>query len=237
MQATYSVTSSPEAQSRTSYRTVSGQKSAFISSHAYRAGYAGSAAYLQNSSDSALLAAIAAGDSRAFWRLWSQTEPDLYRVCLAQMDGNHADAEDALSAMRLKAFEALSSMAATINLPRAWLIRSTRNLCRDIRRGSLRRTARAIHIDHVQQEVADPRRGVQPEPVVIEGDSNARMRQSIDRLPVRLRDAAVLRFVEEQEYDEIALRLDITEVNARKRVQEARAKLRKTLGDVTKADA
>jgi len=169
-------------------------------------------------------------DSPAFWQLWSQNEPDLYRVCLAQMDGNHADAEDALGAMRLKAFDTLSSMAATINTPRSWLIRSTRNLCHDIRRGTLLRTRRVIHIDHLQQEVADPRKGVLPEPIVIDSDSHARLRSSIEQLPVRLRDAALLRFIEEMEYEEIAKTLEITEPNARKRVQEARATLRAEIG-------
>lgn len=169
------------------------------------------------------------GDSRAFWLLWSQNEPDLYRVCLAQMDGNQADAEDALATMRLKAFEALSTMAATINTPRSWLIRSTRNLCRDIRRGTLLRTRHAIQIDHLQQEVADPRKGILPEPIVVDCDSHARLRSFIDRLPSRLRDAALFRFVEEMEYDQIAGSLEITEANARKRVQESRTYLKRAI--------
>ena len=191
----------------------------------------GPVAATAGATDSMLMAAIAEGDSVAFWRLWNRTEPDLYRVCLAQMDGNHADAEDALSAMRLKAFEALGTMAARINLPRAWLIRSTRNLCRDLRRGSQRRSSKAILIDHLPQEIADPRAGVQPEPIVIETDSHARLRQAVRMLPNRLREAAVLRFVEELEYCDIAERLNITEVNARKRVQEARSYLKKTTLD------
>jgi len=172
-----------------------------------------------------------AGDCAAFWLLWRQNEPDLYRVCLSQMNGNQADAEDALGTMRLKAFEALSPLVATVDIPRAWLIRSTRNLCLDIRRGTLQRTRRAIHIDHVQQEVADPRIGALPEPIAVDGDSHARLRSFIDRLPGRLRSAAFFRFVDEMEYDEIASSLEITEANARKRVQEARICLKKTIRD------
>ncbi|MFM7438653.1 MAG: RNA polymerase sigma factor [Snowella sp.] len=48
-------------------------------------------------------------------------------------------------------------------------------------------------------------------------------------MPKSLRQAFTLRCVEELSYPEIAQHLEITEANARKRVEQARAKLRKSL--------
>ena len=53
--------------------------------------------------------------------------------------------------------------------------------------------------------------------------------QAIQKLPFLLRQAFILRCIEELSYPEIAQRLEITEANARKRVEQARAKLRKSL--------
>ncbi len=53
--------------------------------------------------------------------------------------------------------------------------------------------------------------------------------KAIAGLPVSLRDAADLRFIQETSYQIIASRLSITPENARKRVQQARALLREQI--------
>jgi RNA polymerase sigma-70 factor (ECF subfamily) len=53
--------------------------------------------------------------------------------------------------------------------------------------------------------------------------------QAIQNLPPLLRQAFTLRCIEEFSYSEIAQRLEITKGNARKRVEQARTKLRNSL--------
>ena len=57
----------------------------------------------------------------------------------------------------------------------------------------------------------------------------ARIAAAIAELPPPLRDAARMRFFDEQSYEAMSARLSITCDNARKRVQQARAFLRDRL--------
>ena len=55
--------------------------------------------------------------------------------------------------------------------------------------------------------------------------------RAVNTLSPKLRAAFILRFVEELPYREISHRLDITEQSARKRIQKARQRLRRDLGE------
>ncbi|MHC4162899.1 MAG: sigma-70 family RNA polymerase sigma factor [Planctomycetota bacterium] len=69
----------------------------------------------------------------------------------------------------------------------------------------------------------DPMRGA------IDAEETRRLRNSIDRLPSKLRDAVVLRYLEELSTRETAFLLGITEANVRVRLQRARSLLRARL--------
>src|ERR1035437_8155542 len=90
--------------------------------------------------DAALLADLAAGQTEAFWCLWKRHEKGLRQLCLRKMDGQVAEAEDALSQVMLKALDRLPACAEKILHPEAWLHRLALNLCVDLRRGNRRRT-------------------------------------------------------------------------------------------------
>src|ERR1043166_416262 len=44
-----------------------------------------------------LLRSLSDGDESAFWKLWQQYRRHLYAVCLRQMSGDEAEADDAVS--------------------------------------------------------------------------------------------------------------------------------------------
>jgi len=165
-----------------------------------------------------LLTALSRGDSDAFWTLWQIHAGSLFSVCLREMNGNRADAEDALASAMMKAFAKLPLFAGTILSTQAWLTRLACNLCRDIHRTRariLRASARletlieagppeAHDVDTVESPIA-PR---------------------IDLLPDRLREVFVLRAQHQMAYKDIAARLRLSCATARKRMQQARAALR-----------
>lgn len=186
-----------------------------------------SAESLREREDSrALLRQVARGDDAAFWKLWEQHRRYLYGVCLRQMKGCHADAEDALSRAMIRAWERLPEHAERVCNAKAWLVRLTRNLCIDIHR------ERARHCEFVESleelDVAAALLPVSvptPEDDAIEQERGVYLRSLIEGLSPNLRAPFIMRFVHELTYSEIAVRLMLSNENARKRVQQARAVL------------
>lgn len=167
--------------------------------------------------DLALLAALRDGQTQAFWRLWLRHRRQLFAVCLREMSGNRVDAEDALHEAMLHGYEALPRHAAAVTAPRSWLARMTSNVCRDIHRRHARstRTAAGLGIltSHCAERAEQPDREYDPKALAA-------------LLPERLRDVFVLRVLQRVPYPDIAARLGVTCVTARKRVQQSRAALR-----------
>jgi len=167
-----------------------------------------------------LLAAIGEGDTSAFWTLWESVSSELFELCLRSMHGNRVEAEDALERAMMKAFVKLPSFARQIVSPKAWLFRITSNVCNDIHRERARLVRATAHFAVLatqdrEADDRDDREHADPEP-----------ERLISLLPRRLREVFVLRVIQKMSYKEIAVRLDITSVNARKRVQQARSALR-----------
>ena len=176
-----------------------------------------------------LLVARVKGDENAFWQLWQMHSSCLFQVCLQEMNGNREDAEDAFSQAMMKALNKLYIFAPRIINPKAWLIRLTRNLCKDIHRTSARRRRIAGRLE----DTAENSRAAETNTFWTAGHGYALpcelehgLESMIDALPVRLREVCILRFTHELSYKEIATRLALTQANVRKRIQQARAMLR-----------
>jgi RNA polymerase sigma factor (sigma-70 family) len=187
--------------------------------------------------DWALMESLSAGNADAFWFLWKRHEPHLLEICFRQMKHVRADAEDAVSRSMLVARDKLPIYAREIIDVEAWLTRLTCNVCLDMKKERSRGTKRVQTLDEavlVRREptVAVPR---SPEEHYVSAQTLSVIGEAIEALPGGLRDAAMLRFIHEEGYPEIASRLAITEANARKRVQLARALLNQRLRPVLQA--
>ena len=169
------------------------------------------------------LDALRRGDADAFWLLWQEHSRRLYAICLREMRGNHADAEDAVATVMMKALVNLPPQAARIVSVKAWLIRVTRNVCNDIHRQRAREVRAIVQLQTLQESQSHPEQDIEP-PDPLRDPSSL-----FDRLPPRLRVPLVLRSVERMSYNEIAAQLSISCSAARKRVQHARAALRELL--------
>ena len=170
---------------------------------------------------------------RRFWELWLSCYSDLLRQSLVLMNGNRAEAEDAVSRAALHAFTKYPQHAKTITNPRGWLTRLMFNVCMDGHRQSVRfdkvteglQSEQATHLGLVGAVARSP------EHQVAERERARRVKGSINSLPTHLRDPFVLRFIRERSYAEIAEQLGLSSVNVRKRIQIARAILRDDLSD------
>lgn len=178
-----------------------------------------------------LLRRVAGGDTAAFWKIWEAYRQYLYTLCLKQMGGIHTDAEDALSRTMIKALDRLPAHADRIRNLKAWLARLTNNLCIDMHRES-RREARGVdNIDDIIDAHCETLSPLieSPEELVLRRETGTYVYSLIKRLPPNLYDPFVLHFFHGETYTDIAIQLDLSNDNVRKRIQQARAILREGL--------
>jgi RNA polymerase sigma factor (sigma-70 family) len=139
------------------------------------------------------------------------------------MGGHQAEAEDALSLVMMKARENLAASAGKIINLEAWLHRLAKNLCIDVRREQLRRARTAESWKLTTLVEAKPDQPLWP----LERESE--IQQQIAALPFPLRQPFVLHVIREIPVKAVAVQLGLTPLNVRKRLQLARARLRRDL--------
>ena len=177
-----------------------------------------------------LLERISRGDKSAFWQLWDQHKDYLYYQCLKRMGNNIDDAQEALSYSMLRAWEKLPKYALQIKNVRAWLTRLSGNLCIDLHRNDSKTLNISEEIDFIcstdQVGVSTPET---PEAKLLRNELSAVLFEFISKLPNQLQAPFILRFCEQLSYKDISQQLNISEVSIRKRIQSARALLRRKL--------
>lgn len=172
----------------------------------------------------------------SFWQAWIEHEEYLRRKCLFLLGSNREDAEDALSTAMMQAFQHFTSHAGGIANMRAWLTTIVHNACMDGHRKSRRQRdffseTEVSEYENIPAEYGAPAQS--PEDIVRVRQSLEELYRLIMALPATLREPLLLRTTEYLSYTEIATRLNLTEANVRKRVQQARDQLRssKKMGD------
>jgi len=168
--------------------------------------------------------AITQGHLQSFWPLWLSHQAYLYRCCLRWMGYNPMDAEDALNLAMWKAYRKFTQYANQIRQWRSWLTKLCHRTCLDFQRS----VRPSLNLEELDNELGTPD-CLSPYQYAIALETEETVNQAMQKLPFLLRQAFILRCIEELSYSEIAQRLEITEANARKRVEQARAKLRKSL--------
>lgn len=132
--------------------------------------------------------------------------------------GSRTDAEDVCQEVLLRLLRRREPFESAEH-ERAWVVRVTANLCRDL----LRR--RASHLTIALDEVSEP---ASDEPAD-ELASTARVLRAVMRLPLAYREAIFLRYYENYSIREIARVCDCSEDAAAARLSRGRAKLREIL--------
>ncbi len=164
-----------------------------------------------------------------FVEAWEANYPIVFRVCLAKLGGSRDDAEEAYSRVAVQAFQKWPLRLHDSEHATAWLLTVARNVCMDLHRE--RRRNREVSLDTSVEVLAEnltfasPAR-FDPEQMLVAEERWRRVRVCLRRLPSRLRVATEMHFFRDMPYGDVARELGISEVNVRKRIQQARVLLR-----------
>ena len=191
----------------------------------------GEAIAADDADEQALLERLAQGDKMAFWVIWMRYRQEFYAHCLSWMGGDREEAEDALSSASLRALKYLAVHAPNIVNIKAWLLRLLYNHCMSIRRAAKRRDQLLQKADAFAEPGPEWRdtAGKSPEEIVSRREMLLGIRRAIGDLPPRLHQTVELRLLRDLSYREIAVRLNVSPANARKRVQQGRLMLQTLL--------
>ncbi len=163
-----------------------------------------------------------------FEMAWRQNVSELYRRSLHWTSGRQEDADDALGQAALVALEKMPHELQP-DEARRWLLRLVYSKCMDIHRHRKRSRSVTRDTDDSSPEEEIEATGPGLESLLLAGELIAVIQDRIQALPARLRSVAELHLLRDIPYSEIADLLSLTEVNVRKRMQEARTLLREHL--------
>jgi RNA polymerase sigma-70 factor (ECF subfamily) len=173
--------------------------------------------------DDELIGAVQSGDVAAFEHLVARHYALALRFAWRQL-GERADAEEAVQDALLRAYRALRGGAKPAQF-RAWLLRIVVNRCRSMHVRRLRRR-RLFEWWRSRRAEDDASSRAAPD---VAGEMEPVLRQALQSLSPTLREAFLLKHVEELSYEEMA-RLTGVGVSALKmRVKRAVAQLQQEL--------
>ena len=132
----------------------------------------------------------------------------VFRICLVIL-GNEHDAEDATQETFLR-FMTKATDVSDFEYEKAWLIRTSTNICKDMKRYRLRHNH--INIDDLNDYLSQ--------------ESEKEIIEAIMHLPDKFKSVIHLHYMEGYKTEEIATILKISPGTVRKRLQYARQKLK-----------
>jgi RNA polymerase sigma-70 factor (ECF subfamily) len=171
--------------------------------------------------------------SADFWQRWPHYRQPLLRLAQRFLGDQSSDAEDAVTTTLLRALPRLPSGSVGLSNERAWLIRILYNVCMDMHRYR-RRFAEPAPSGSPQPFEEPPDEGpseaaASPEEDVLAREQLLELQAHINALEDELRIPLLMRF-EGMDYPDISAELNLTNSNARKRIQRAKDKLRASMG-------
>lgn len=184
---------------------------------------------LAERSDEALMALAAADHRAAFEALAARHLPRLAGYC-AKFTGNPHAGEELAQEVLVEAWLHRATYRPQGRFP-VYLLTMARNRCLNHARGETRRRrwdAGPQAAEPALERAAAPN---QPLDELLEAERRRRVRTAMLRLPVKLRDALLLRVDQELEYAEIARILRRPEATIRSRVFLALRRLRATVAE------
>ena len=174
----------------------------------------------------ALIERCLAGDQEA----WNQIVRTHWRKVFNlayKFVGRHDEAEDLAQDVFLKIFKALHTFDRRANF-QTWLISISRNLCIDHYR-SVRKERETMARDVDASTLTPPARERSPLGELEQLDLRQRIREALAELPPTLREAVVLRDLQEFSYQEIAAQLRLPEGTVKSRINRGRLELARQL--------
>jgi RNA polymerase sigma-70 factor (ECF subfamily) len=176
-----------------------------------------------------------AGDQHAWQQLVSSQHRRIYAICF-RFTGSSTDAEDLTQDVFLKLYRNLASFDTQKGSFQTWITTLARNLLVDhFRRTRLERASDSLDATFDGEEdgpsigdrLADPRPSQEHHVAGLE--LKARIQHALKQLSPELREAVILRDLEDMDYKEIAEVLRIPEGTVKSRISRGRGELARLL--------
>jgi RNA polymerase sigma-70 factor, ECF subfamily len=181
------------------------------------------------SQDQTLVARCLSGDETAWEELVRVHTRHVYGLCF-RFTGSASEAQDLTQDVFMRVFKTLKSFRSTEGSFNTWLARVTRNLLIDhYRRTRQERVTDSIEdqLPVLEQEGAVG--AVRPDHQVAGREASEILQATLQKLSPDLREAVILRDLQEMEYREIADVLSIPEGTVKSRINRGRAELARLL--------
>jgi RNA polymerase sigma-70 factor (ECF subfamily) len=174
------------------------------------------------------------GDSAAWAEMVRAHHKRVYGLCY-RFTGNSADAEDLTQDVFLKIYSNLASFDLTRGSLQVWITTMTRNLLVDnFRRTRNQRATDSLDNGWDQTEELRPidrltSPGASQHEVAAQKELAAMVQNALTQVSVELREAVILRDLQDLDYKEIAQVLGIPEGTVKSRISRGRAELARLL--------
>jgi RNA polymerase sigma-70 factor, ECF subfamily len=180
-------------------------------------------------SDHSVISRCLSGDETAWEELVRLHTRQVYGLCL-RFTGSNPEAQDLTQEVFLRIFRTLGTFRAAEGSFGTWLARVTRNLLID----HYRRTRQDRATDSIEEQLpmleeAGAAASVRPDQAVAGREASEILQATLQRLSPELREAVILRDLQEMEYREIAQVLEIPEGTVKSRINRGRAELGRLL--------
>jgi RNA polymerase sigma-70 factor (ECF subfamily) len=178
--------------------------------------------------DHSLVERCLSGEEAAWEELVRTHTRRVYGLCY-RFTGKDAEAQDLSQEVFLRVYRALKTFRATEGAFTTWLARLTRNLLID----HYRRTRQERITDSIEEQLAgveEPESpAARPDGLVAGREASEILQGALQKLSPELREAVILRDLQDMEYREIADILRIPEGTVKSRLNRGRAELARVL--------
>jgi RNA polymerase sigma-70 factor (ECF subfamily) len=178
--------------------------------------------------DASLVARCLSGDQGAWEDMVKLHTRRVYAICY-RFTGKESEAQDMTQDVFLRVFKTLASFRAGEGSFVVWLTRLTRNLLID----NYRRTKQDRATDSIEEQLPmlEQKSGLltRTDGLLAGREAGELIQRALARLSPELREAVILRDLEEFEYREIAKVLNVPEGTVKSRLNRGRAELARVL--------
>jgi len=176
-----------------------------------------------------------AGDAAAWEEIVQRYHRRIYNICY-RFTGSGTDADDLTQEVFIKMYRTLNTYEAERGAFMTWVTTMTRNLLVDhFRKTRQERITDSLDTTASEQEDAMPLneripdRGPAPDTKVQSREAGEAVHQALQKLSPELREAVILRDLQDMDYREIATVLRVPEGTVKSRINRGRAELGRLL--------
>ena len=175
--------------------------------------------------DAQLVQQCLQGDGSAWEELVRRHTRRIYNICY-RFTGNGTDAEDLSQEVFLRVYKTLGSYRSAYGGFATWMTSVTRNLLIDHYRRTKRDRVTDSLDDAMENKASSARR---PDELALMGELSSQIQTALTKLSPELREAVILRDLQQLEYGEIQRTLSVPEGTVKSRINRGRIELARIL--------